>query len=159
MPPPPLSIATASLKLSEDIEAEQNSHQAQEKANISSLEISDADVTTKPQAQAPKKSHNNPSSNTAGKTACEDSNNTRSFDTDSNGHLFSPNSGISDISNFAYDPGGTTFNAEDGSVCDKGTSSSSSSSDDAPYADDTHYSLTCNCDKSFLMADIYPLHP
>jgi hypothetical protein len=118
MPPPPSSIAAASLKSSEDIEAEQNSHQAQEKANVSSLEISDADTTTKPQAQALKKSHNNPSSNTTGKTAREDSNNTCSFDTDSNSHPFSPNSGISDISNFAYDPGGTTFNAEDGSACD-----------------------------------------
>jgi len=133
------------------------------------MEIGNADAIAKPQAQVLQKNPHNSSSNSISKTAREDSIDTTSIDTGTSNHSSNHNShpltldfGISDISKFAYDPGGTTLNTEDSSARNNGadTTSTTTSSDDVPYADDIHLSLARDRDKSSLIAsDVDTLLP
>ena len=125
------------------------------------MEIGNVYAIAKLQAQVLQRTHHNPSSNPTSKMTCGDSDDTSSIDTGTSDHSTNHNShtltldfGSRDISKFTYDPGGTTLNTEDSSAHNNGanTTSTSTSSDDVPYTDDIHLSLTCDRNKSSLIA-------
>jgi hypothetical protein len=148
MLPPPPSIAAAPPKPSEATEAKPNNRAQPEE--IQSTRNGDAIPTTRPeQVQVPNDHHNNPSNNTKGKQARDDTNGTnlsspsnstnignsssKPSDVDNNDHISGRNhnrtydpGGLSNCdSRRVHDLGGNTLNNKDGVSCNDHSSSNS----------------------------------
>jgi hypothetical protein len=111
--------------------------------------------------QVPHNNRNNPDNSTEGNTADTNSERTGNSDhsSDCSNHPCNLDFGVSNDSKFVYDPGGNTFDTEDGSARDDGDSTSSSS-DDVPCNADAYRSLDHDRDKSILTAsDVDPFLP
>ena len=134
----------------------------QEQAETSRVKNGDATPMTKPEpAQVPSNNHNHPdNSDIKGKTAHSNDDSTENNDNSTEGKHPRDNSddigiidnkandiGTNDNRKFVHDPGGKDINIEDGSTCDIGDSTGSSTND-APCAADTHRSYDRNRDKT-----------
>jgi hypothetical protein len=135
-PPPPSSIATASLKPSEATETEPNNHAHQEE--IRNTSQGNASPTTKPeQAQVPSDHHDNPSDDIKGKTAHNSGDNHHGNRNSSNSSDCNCNFGPGNDSKVVY-----TLNSKDDSMCNDGADTTSSS-DNVFCSADTHNNIDC----------------
>jgi hypothetical protein len=136
--------------------AKQNNCQTEEQTKTTSTSSSNISPIVKlEQAQVSHNNRHTSDNSTEGQTADTNSEHTNNSDHSSNcsNHPCNLNFDVSNDSQFMYDPGGNTFNTEDGSAYDNGdsgSSSSSSSNDNMPCNANAYHSFDHNCNKTIL---------